>query len=112
MKNLNKKLAALLVGGTFVGATLVAQAHESEDMTAVTSAAVTLESAVMYAKEAVPGTAAKAEFEDEHGQLVWEIEIVNAKGQVYDVTVDAKSGKIVNKELDKADSDEDEDDKD
>ena len=114
MKHLNRYLAALLVGGSLVGATLVAQAKtdNSEDVTAVTNAAVTLDLAVAIATQTVPGTASKAEFENEDGQLLWEVEVVDVNGQVYDLIIDANSGKVLEQELDEADEDEDEDDKD
>ena len=112
MKHLNRYLAALLVGGSLVGATLVAQAktNNSEDVTAVTNTAVTLDLAVAIATQTIPGTASKVEFENENGELLWEVEVVDVNGQVYDLTIDANTGKVLKQELDKADDSDDDKD--
>lgn len=113
MKNLNKYLAAVVIGGTLAGTALVAQAKTNtpDDAIAATSVAVTMDQAVAIATQAVQGSASKAEFENEDGKLMWEVEVVGANKQVYDFKIDATSGKVLKQELDKADHEnEDEND--
>ena len=92
----------------------VAQAKTDtpDDAIAATSVAVTMDQAVAIATQAVPGSASKAEFENEDGKLIWEVEVVGANQQVYDFKIDATSGKVLKQKLDKADHEnEDENEK-
>ena len=109
MKNLNRYLAVLAIGGALGGTALVAHAKTDhvDDSIAVTSAAVTMDQAVSIATQAVPGSASKAEFENEDGKLMWEVEVVGTNKQVYDFKIDASSGKVLKQEIDKEDHDED-----
>lgn len=109
MKNLNKYIAAIVIGGALAGTALVAQAKTEtvDDSTAVTNVAVTMDQAVAIATQAVQGSASKAEFENEDGKLMWEVEVVGTNKQVYDFKIDASSGKVLKQEIDKEDHDED-----
>ena len=109
MKNLKRYLAVLAIGGALVGTALVAHAKTDtvDDSIAVTSVAVTIDQAVAIATQAVQGSASKAEFENEDGKLMWEVEVVGVDKQVYDFKIDATSGKVLKQELDKADHEDD-----
>lgn len=113
MKNLNSIIAAVAVSGAIItGGTMVVQAENTPTNDALTtaSAAITLEQAIGMAQKSVSGTPTKAEFSTDEGMAVWEIEIVNANRQVFDIEVDATSGKILKQQADKIDhEDEDED---
>ena len=114
MKNLNKYLATFFLVGSLLITTLVAQAKTGnhEDETAVTEVAVTLKQAVDIATKAVLGSPSKVEFESEEGKFMWEVEVVVANGQVYDFIIDATSGKVLKKELDKVDNEDEEEEED
>lgn len=113
MKKLNKIIAAAVISGlTLTGATMVAQAESTStnDALEVTSSSVTLEQAIGIAQQAVPGTPAKAEFSKDDGTAVWEVEMINKNQQVFDIEIDARSGKVLKQVADKADHEDDEDD--
>ena len=66
--------------------------HDNAALAAV--AKITAEDAKTRALVAVPGTVTKVELEQEHGNVVYVIEIQGANGPV-DVTVDAGNGTIL-----------------
>ena len=43
------------------------------------------------------GTVQSAELENEHGKLIWSFDLIDAKSNVIEVQVDAKTGHIVSK---------------
>lgn len=47
---------------------------------------------------AAPGTVAKVELGNEHGNVVYDVEITKADGTVADVTIDAGNGKVLAQE--------------
>lgn len=49
--------------------------------------------------EKVPGRLLEAEFEEEHGRYVYELEILGPDGAVHEVLVDAASGVLLSREL-------------
>ncbi len=115
MKHLNKIIAAAVISGvTLAGASMAVQAKNPSvnDAVAATNAAVTLEQAIGIAKQVVPGTASKAEFSTDEAPAVWEIEIIGANQQVFDIEVDPTSGKVLKQKVDKADNGDDDDDDD
>ena len=63
------------------------------------STAVTMEEAIKTAKTQFPGKVLEAELENEDGKAVYEVEIVNAAGEVREFEIDAQSGKILSSEL-------------
>ena len=54
-----------------------------------------LEKIVAAAKAAKPGEILETELERKHGRYVYEIEILDARGQVWEVKLDARSGKLI-----------------
>lgn len=62
-----------------------------------TQAKITMDQAKQTALGKFPGgTVTTAYLDTEHGVLVWDVELTDAKGVAQDVTVDATSGQIVN----------------
>lgn len=45
-----------------------------------------------------PGRIIEVEFEQEHGQYLYEIELVDEKGLVWELEYDAKNGNLIEKE--------------
>jgi len=102
MKNVKKIVLIALIGAAF--SIQAKDSHSVNDALAVTTATVTLEQAVSIALQTVPGTAVKAEFDNDDGQTVWEVEIVGTdKQQVYELKIDATSAKVVMQGIDKDD---------
>jgi uncharacterized membrane protein YkoI len=103
------KLATVLVvsGGVMSGAYVAhASEHQGEnDAVAINTAKVSMDDAVKTALSEVPGKPTLAEFENEDGRHEWKIEISSARG-VYDVTIDAETGRLLHKSLDKPDHEE------
>ena len=66
-------------------------------------AKITLMQAVAAAEAHTRGKATKAELEDEHGAVVYEVEVIAADKGVLDVTVDAVNGKVLSSKADKVD---------
>jgi len=113
MKHLNKIVASMvLVGmvllGALAGTAYIAQAKnsESEDARAVTQATVSMNKAIEIAQQQVPGDVVGAEFENEDGQILWEVEILAANKEVYELEIDATSGKVLKQKKDHDDDDE------
>jgi len=62
-----------------------------------TQAKITMDQAKQTALGKFPGgTVTTATLDNEHGVLVWDVELTDAKGVAQDVKVDATSGQIVN----------------
>jgi uncharacterized membrane protein YkoI len=54
-----------------------------------------LEKIVAAAKAVKPGEILETELERKHERYVYEVEILDARGQVWEVKLDAKSGKLI-----------------
>lgn len=83
------------------------------DALAVARAPVSLIQAVTAAEQSLGGKASRAEYEqdDKRQGYHYDIEVVNG-AKVYDVRVDAASGKVISSVEDRADKDGDKDDND
>ncbi|WP_406365514.1 PepSY domain-containing protein [Streptomyces sp. NBC_00645] len=57
--------------------------------------ALTAEDAVTRALAHTPGTAVGAELDDEHGAVIWQVEIIDPAGAWRDVRVDPSTGKVL-----------------
>ncbi|HNP61156.1 MAG TPA: PepSY domain-containing protein [Nitrospirales bacterium] len=60
---------------------------------------VTMEEAIKTATTQFPGKVIEAELESEDGKVIYEVEIVNAAGEIREIEIDAQSGKILSSEL-------------
>ena len=112
MKKLNKIIAAVVISGlTLTGTSMVVQANTSSvnDALAISTSSITLEQAVSIAQKIVAGTPAKAEFSTDDGTAIWEVEMIDNNRQVFDIEIDAMSGKVLKNVADKADHDADDD---
>lgn len=97
-------LAALCVAMSFAGS--VWATEPANDAMAVNKTKVSLSQAITLAEQSLQGKATKAELEQEHNALVYEVEVVS-KNQVSDVRVDSMNGKILSSTKDTADHDAD-----
>ena len=105
-------VAALAFGSAGVAYAVVDKGQGNDGIADLAKAKVTIAQAISAAEQATPGKATRAELENEKHGLVYEVEVVNPeKNTVFDVRVDAVSGKVVASVADKADGKE-EDDKD
>ena len=103
-------LAAALIGGA--GFAFAEKAGDKEnDAVAVLRAQVSLVQAVIAAEQSAGGKAARAEFETDQKGPHYEVEIVS-DAKVYDVRVDAVSGKVLSSVEDRTDHGDQGDDKD
>ena len=66
-------------------------------------AKIPMESAIITALQKVPGSAMRAELENENGQLVYTIEVAATDHQTMDVMVDADNGLILKVDQDQQD---------
>jgi len=97
---------------TVAGVTTYAANGKENDALAISKAKTSLTQAIAAAEQKVQGTAARAEFEQaKGGKWVFDVEVVNGN-KVFDVTVDADSGAVIAAKEDKADHDDDHDEKD
>lgn len=60
-----------------------------------------LEQIIERAKLHHPGRILEVEFEQEHNGYVYEIELVDEKGQVWELEYDAETGELIEKEQEK-----------
>ncbi len=78
---------------------------DKEDMaeySALMQAKVTLTSAMQKATQSVNGKVIGVEFELEKGQALYDIEVVK-DNQIYDVSIDANTGKVLSSQVDMED---------
>jgi uncharacterized membrane protein YkoI len=90
--------AAVLVGGGTATAVAFADGHgrdSHDDSSRNATARVGLDDAVAAAVRAVPGTVTEAERDDEDGEPVWELDVYGSDRTWHDVTVDARSAKVL-----------------
>ncbi len=59
-----------------------------------------LEKILQINHENMPGKVLEVELERENKQLIYEIEVLNEQGVVWEYKINAKTGKIIKKELD------------
>jgi uncharacterized membrane protein YkoI len=57
-----------------------------------------LETILKRAQQYQPGRVLEVEFESKHQQYIYEIEILNAKGIVWELKLDANTGKLLKSE--------------
>ncbi len=95
-------MTLIIVTSSFSGVALA----EENDALIVKDAKISLKQSVDIALKQVTGIPAQSEIEyNDKGILIWEVEIINAKQQIIEIEVDAITGKILNKKIDKADND-------
>lgn len=113
MKTVQKVLSVTLVGASLlasgVGVYAAQQGGQENDAAAVATAKITLNQAVDIALQQVPGTATQAEFSNDEGKPLWEVEVYNGTS-VFDIEIDANSGNVVKNVADQADQGDDEED--
>lgn len=78
---------------------------EQNDALAAPRPAVSLVSAITAAEHAAGGYATKGEYENTKAGWAYDVEVV-AGGKVFDVRVDAASGKVLSSQEDTADADQ------
>ena len=116
MKHLKIIIIAVVIIGTFAGTAYVVQAKksESENVEAVTQVNVSLSKAIEIALQQVPGHVVGVEFENDDGNTLWEVEVFSSEKAVFELEIDATSGKVLKKqnEEDEENDDDDNDDRD
>ena len=107
-KNLTLPAIALAAVMAIGGGAAVAKGNaggENDAVADLAKARISLTQAIAAAEQHAGGRATGAELETENGKTEFEVEVVAANNTVHDVTVDAQTGKVTKSELDKADSD-------
>lgn len=61
---------------------------------------LSLEKIAEHARGAKPGEILETELDHEHGRYVYEMEILDAAGQVWELKLDARTGDLINMEID------------
>ena len=84
-------------------------AMENDAVTDLAKARISLGQAVSAAEAQSAGKATKASLDSEHGQAVFNVEIVTAGNKVIDVRIDAADGKVLSSKQDAADRGDEED---
>lgn len=59
---------------------------------------VSLETVLAKLRSIKPGRVIETEFEEEHGRYIYELELVDAEGQVWEYKFDAKTGELLETE--------------
>ena len=95
---MQRSLSFLLVVSAVLAARLVfGDGHEMARGLAAEGVILPLEEVLKIVYERHPGRVLEVELEEEHDQLVYEIEILNASGGVWKVYVNAATGEIYHK---------------
>lgn len=100
MKRLHT-ISLLGASGLLLTSVGLAMSHDGQGKAAVANLAtsVTMEEAIKTATTQFPGKVLEAELESEDGKVMYEVEIVNAAGEIREFEIDAQSGKILSSEL-------------
>jgi uncharacterized membrane protein YkoI len=104
MKRSNYLIAPVLAGGILLmwGLAISSEGtHGPKD--GLLTAKLSMEEAIATAKAKFPGQVLEAEFENEHGQTVYEIEIASTTGVVTEIKVDAQSGELLSSAIEDQD---------
>ena len=110
--NRNSKLSILAIGIAAASTVVYAAAGNTDnDAMAITKAKTSLTQAVTTAEQHANGKAARAEYENSKHGWVFDVEVVSGS-KVFDVKVDSDKGTVISSEEDKADRDDDHDEKD
>ena len=95
-----------------LSATAIASAYAAisteNDALVIESAKISMTQAITAAEQHVGGKAARAEYERQKGQSVFDVEVVKGN-KVMDVKVDSTSGKVISATEDKTDKDDEHD---
>ena len=78
--------------------TVLGDGHEMARGLAAEGLILPLEEVLERVHASYPGRVLEVELEEEHDQLVYEIEILNASGEVWKVYVNAATGEIFSQE--------------
>ncbi|WP_066927249.1 PepSY domain-containing protein [Streptomyces sp. NBRC 110611] len=116
--------AALIVGGTVTavavsgdsgagaGTQTTAQgvtargAYDQEDVREAAAAKVTAPEAAAAALNAVPGTVAGLDLDQDRPGLVWDADVLGRDGRWHEITLDARTARVLNQRLDHGDDDD------
>jgi uncharacterized membrane protein YkoI len=110
--NRNSKLSLLAIGIAAASTVAYGAAGTTEnDAMAITKAKISLTQAVTTAEQHANGKAARAEYENSKHGWVYDVEVVSG-AKVFDVKVDGDKGTVISSAEDKADRDDDHDEKD
>ena len=110
--NRNSKLSLLAIGIAAASTIVCAATGKTEnDAMAITKAKISLTQAVTTAEQHASGKAARAEYENSKHGWVYDVEVVSG-AKVFDVKVDGDKGTVISSTEDKADRDDDHDEKD
>lgn len=108
-KSLLNRLALAAVLGTslsFAGVALADKdankhdSHDDDNERVTMEVAIDAQQALVIAQQQVPGRVMETELENEDGKAVWEVEIVDANQQEWEISIDAQTGVILSKEQD------------
>jgi uncharacterized membrane protein YkoI len=84
--------ALLLLHGN---AALASDDHETARRLSEAGKILPLETILEHAQQHQPGRVLEVEFENIRGQYIYEIEILNAKGIVWELELDAQTGQLL-----------------
>jgi len=81
----------LLVGN----AAVASDDHETARRLSEAGEILPLETILEHAQQLQPGRVIEVEFEQDHRQYIYEIEILNARGVVWELELDARTGQLL-----------------
>lgn len=91
---------SLLLTLLFCGLTVAEEDYELAKKLRQQGVILPLEKILTFARAQKPGEVIETELEKKHGSYVYEVEILDNKGQVWELKLDAKTGKLIKIELD------------
>jgi hypothetical protein len=107
MKRSNYMILTVLISGVLLtsGLALSSEGTHGQEESPLT-AKLSMAEAIATAKTKFPGQVLEAEFETEHGQAVYEIEIASTTGAVTEIKIDAQSGELLSSDIEDQDEQE------
>lgn len=106
MKKFNLFVLAITAGSLFTSLLILTDKHANADINQQTARQLLsagkilpLEKITKLAKAIKPGEVLETELEQKKGTHIYEIEILDAQSQVWEIKLDAKTGKLIKLEL-------------
>jgi uncharacterized membrane protein YkoI len=84
-------LLLLLVGNTAYGS----NDHESARRLSESGEILPLETILQRVQQHQTGRVLEVEFEEDRGQYIYEVEVLNSKGVVWEMKLDARTGELI-----------------
>ncbi len=99
---MKKRNMLIIIGAAIIGYLSLTQADTHDEARSLRDQGeiLALETILERARKDYPGKVIEVELESEHGSYLYEIEILDKQGRVWELEYDARTGELVKQEQD------------